>query len=70
MVRIFPSNYTKKLIDQDPNGIVDLEVHGCRTVNDYKDWSELSSEVKETKLTPEELEKYLNGELMINLDTN
>lgn len=65
--RYFPSNYTGKLIKQDPNNIVDLETHGCRTPNDYVDWSTLNSDVKQKKLSPEELELYFEGKFVIDM---
>ena len=68
--RHFPSNYTGKLIKQDPNNIVELESHGCRTPNDYVDWASLSSEVKKKELTKEELELYLEGKFVIDMYMN
>lgn len=68
MARFFPSNFTRKLIEQDPNEIKGLEVHECRMVNDYVPWESLNSEVKTRKLTQEEMEKYLNGELKIKFE--
>lgn len=65
MAKHFHSNYTRKLLDQDPNGIVELEAHECRTPNDYVPWDDLSSDVRSVKLTPEELDRYLKGELVI-----
>jgi len=50
------------LIEQDPNGISDLEKHECRTANDYTDWSKLSSDPVTRKMTPEEMKKYHVGE--------
>jgi len=56
-----PSDFTRTLLQHDPNGIVDLEVHGCRTPNDYVDWETLSSKVKTKTLSPEEMKGYIEG---------
>jgi len=60
--KLSPSCYTRKLLQQDPNGIVDMEAYGCRTPNDYVNWETLHSDVKTITLTPEELENYIKGE--------
>ena len=57
------SKYVKKMLDQDPNNVFEYDGYGCKMPNDYVDWSTLSGEVTTYKLTPEEMELYLKGEL-------
>ena len=59
------SKYIKNLVEQDPNGIIQMEDYGCRSVNDYVPWEQLSGEVTTYKLTPEEMEAYLAGKLKL-----
>lgn len=63
--RVFPTNYTKKLMEQDVNDVIKFDKFNCTMPNDFIDWNTLSSEVTVYKLTPEEIEKYLNGELKL-----
>ena len=62
------SKYVKKLLDQDPNNIFEFDVYECRMPNDFVKWSDLSGEVVTYKLSKEELELYLKGELRLWLN--
>ena len=58
------TNYQKRLESQNPNDVHKLSTKlNCNDVHDYVDWSTLNGEVVTRKLTKEELEAYLNGEL-------
>ena len=55
---IAPTKLTRKWLDQDVNHIMDLEEYGVRLPNDFIDWSTLSGEVTEWKMSAEELKIY------------
>ena len=58
------TNYQKRLEAQNPNDAHKLSAKlNCKDVHDYVDWNTLNGEVVTRKLTKEELEAYLNGEL-------
>jgi hypothetical protein len=66
LARHFPSNYTGKLIKQDPNQALELDSFKCRMPNDFVDWNTLSSDVKKKQLTKEELDAYYEGKFIID----
>lgn len=60
------TNYQKRLEAQNPNDVYKLSAKlNCTDVHDYVDWSTLNGEVITRKLTPEQLEAYLEGALKL-----
>lgn len=55
--RVFVTNYTGKLLNQDPNQAMEFENYGCRTTNDFVDWESLHGPVVTYNLN-DEVEKW------------